>query len=454
MTDDRREIGLWTAVALVVGNMIGSGVFLLPASLAPYGGLSLVGWGVSTAGSVLLALVFARLARVSPAAGGPYAYTREAFGDLAGFLVGWGYWISTWCTNAALAIAFVGYLDPFVPSLVRTKDSAAVLAIAAIWVFTLINARGVRAAGRVQVVTTVLKAIPLLVIGVLGLAHFDPAAFDMPELSSGGAGAGPTSVVSGVMAVVTLTLWAFLGLECATIPAGSVRDAARVIPRATIIGTLVAAAVYVVSTVGVMSLVPAEALARSTAPFADAARTFAGDGAAGLVAIGAAVSCLGALNGWTLMVGHMPMAMAADGLFPAAFARRSARGVPAGSLVIGAVLSSALLVADAVQVRLAGGAATDLVTLFTRMILIATLSTLVPYAFSSLVVLLRPGRPATAAERGAGAARVIGALAFAYAVLAIAGAGAEVLWWGSALLAAGLPVYFWMVHRRSRAPAV
>ncbi len=121
MTQPGREIGFWTAVALVVGNMIGSGVFLLPASLAPYGGLSLAGWGVSAGGSVLLALVFARLARANPVAGGPYAYTRRAFGDLAGFLVGWGYWISTWCTNAALAVAFVGYLDPFLPSLVRRQ---------------------------------------------------------------------------------------------------------------------------------------------------------------------------------------------------------------------------------------------------------------------------------------------------------------------------------------------
>ena len=99
----RPTIGFWTAVTLVLGNVIGSGVFLLPASLAPYGGLALAGWLLSAAGSMLLALVFARLARLNPAAGGIYAYTREAFGDLAGFLVAWGYWISIWCAEAALA---------------------------------------------------------------------------------------------------------------------------------------------------------------------------------------------------------------------------------------------------------------------------------------------------------------------------------------------------------------
>src|SRR3954447_24141928 len=115
-----QPIGFWASVALVMGNMIGSGVFLLPASLAPYGSISLAGWLVSGCGSILLALVFARLARFMPATGGPYAYTRMAFGDLAGFLVAWGYWLSVCSANAALAVALVGYLDPFIPSIVRT----------------------------------------------------------------------------------------------------------------------------------------------------------------------------------------------------------------------------------------------------------------------------------------------------------------------------------------------
>src|SRR5262245_35289519 len=122
-------IGFWTAVALVMGNMIGSGVFLLPSALAPYGGLALAGWIVSAAGSMCLALVFARLARQSPDAGGPYAYTRRSFGDLAGFLVAWGYWVSIWCANAALATAFVGYLAPFAPGVVERPWLSALVAV-------------------------------------------------------------------------------------------------------------------------------------------------------------------------------------------------------------------------------------------------------------------------------------------------------------------------------------
>jgi APA family basic amino acid/polyamine antiporter len=424
------EVGLPTALALVVGGMIGSGVFLLPASLAPYRGTSLIGWVVSAGGSVMLALVFARLARLHPATGGPYAYTRRAFGNFAGFLVGWGYWISCWTTNGALAVAFVGYLDPFFPSAVRNPATAALMAVASVWVLTWVNSRGVRAAGQVQVTTTILKVLPLLLIGFAGLAHFTPAHFEVTATSA-------TALGTDVVAVVTLTLWAFLGLETATIPAGSVRDAARVIPRATIIGTLGAAAIYIVSTVGVMSVVPPETLATTTAPFADAARTLFGDAAALVVAAGAAISCFGALNAWVLLVGQVPMAMADDGLFPRVFGHRSTRRTPTRSMIIGGVLTTALIAANYTQ---------GLVQLFTFIILLATLSVLVPYAFCSLAVFFEGGEAGGSRVPARGPA-VVAALAFAYSMVAIGGAGADTVYWGFLLLLAGLPVYVWVVRR-------
>ncbi|MDH4063138.1 MAG: amino acid permease [Acidobacteriota bacterium] len=426
-----RDIGFATAVALVLGNMIGSGVFLLPASLAPYRGTSLLGWTVTTGGSILLALVFARLAREHPAAGGPYAYTRRGFGDLAGFLVAWGYWISCWSTNAALAVAFVGYLDPFVPSIVRSPVAAALLAIATLWTLTVVNVTGVRAAGRVQLVTTMLKVLPLALVGIGGLAWFEPARFSIDA-------ADTATLGRDTLAVVTLTLWAFLGLECATIPAGSVRDPERTIPRATLTGTVLAAAIYIVSTIGVMSVLSPAALAQTTAPFADAARVIAGDWASKLVAIGAAVSCFGALNGWILMVGQMPLAIADEGLFPKAFAKRAASGTPSRGIVIAAVLSTTLIGMNYSQ---------GLVTLFTRIILLATLSTLLPYVFSSLSCFVR-------ADGGAGMPRltrrtsIIAAGAFIYAMVAIAGAGQDVVYLGFLLLLAGLPVFVWVKRTR------
>jgi len=419
-------MGFWTAVALVMGNMIGSGVFLLPASLAPYGGVSLVGWVVSAGGSVLLALVFARLAAANPAAGGPYAYTRAAFGDLPGFLVAWGYWISSWSTNAALSVAFVGYLDPFVPSLVRNPASAALLAIVTLWLLTAVNFRSIRDAGHVQVVTTVLKVLPLILVGVGGLFFLNRSHFAISEAS-------PAALARGVTTTATLTLWAFLGLECATIPAGSIRDAEHVIPRATVIGTVLAACIYIISTIGVMGLLPPATLGQTTAPYAEAARVLAGDRAAAIIAIGAAISCFGALNGWILIVGQLPLAVAKDGLFPGIFRRVSERGTPTVGLLIGSALATMLIAMNYTR---------GLVALFTFIILLATLSTLVPYVFCALAGFLTT----RAVPRQPLGPSIVAALAFAYSLWAIGGAGAEVVYWGFLLLIAGLPVYVWVVR--------
>jgi APA family basic amino acid/polyamine antiporter len=411
--------------------MVGSGVFLLPSSLARFGGLSLAGWVVSAAGATCLALVFARLARIQPAVGGPYAYTRTAFGDLPAFMVAWGYWISVWSSTAALAVAGVGYLDPFFPAIVRTPALAALAAIAILWTFTLINISGVRRAGQVQVVTTALKLLPLALVGIGGLFFFEPAHFAVTATSAG-------DVAGQITQTATLTLWAFLGLEAATIPAGSIARPERTIPRATVVGTLLAAGIYIVSTVGVMSLVPPETLATSTAPFADGARALLGDTAARLVAIGAAISCFGALNGWTLIVGQLPMAVARDGLFPRVFGRVSPQGTPVAGMLVAGVLASALIAANHTR---------GLVELFTFIALLSTLSTLVPYVFSALAVFKIPD-PAAPGRLPAVAKGVAG-LAFAYSLWAIGGAGADTVYWGFLLLLAGLPVFVWVTRGRN-----
>jgi APA family basic amino acid/polyamine antiporter len=411
------------AIALVMGNMIGSGVFLLPASLASYGGLSLFGWAASTVGAVCLALVFARLARIDPAAGGPYAYTRKGLGNLPGFLVAWGYWISVWSTNAALAVALVAYLDPFAPTLVRSPVIAALMAIAALWGLTVVNIAGVRTAGKVQMVTTVLKILPLVLVGVAGLFVLKPEHFALHVTTARG-------FASGVTATTTLTLWAFLGLECATIPAGSIDDPSRTIPRATIIGTLLVAALYIVSTVGVMGALDPARLGQSTAPFADAARELFGEWAARAVAIGAAISCFGALNGWTLVAGQLPMAVANDGLFPRVFARLSSRGTPVFGIVVSSLLATALIGMNYSR---------HLVDLFTFIILLATLSTLVPYVCSTIALFVIDRRRSTGST-------IVAAVALAFSLWAIVGAGADVIYWGILLLLAGVPVYFWVVR--------
>lgn len=433
MSVSKRQIGLATATALVLGNMIGSGVFMLPATLAPYGGYSLVGWLLSAVGALLLAGVFYRLARRAPRAGGPYAYSREAFGDCVGFLVAWVYWFSSIGGNAAIAVAFASYLSTFVPAVGASPLFGALAALAAIWVATFVNMAGVRSAGVVQVVTTVLKIAPLLALVLFGLGHFDP------HLLAPGKDAG--SPWSAINISMTATLFAFVGVECATIPAGHVRDPEKTIPRATLLGTMIAALVYVACTTVVMGLLPAPVLAASQAPFADAGHILWGGWASWLIAGAAATSCFGALNGWTLIAGQFPQAVAQDGLFPGFFARESARGVPVAALMVAAVVNSLLVLANYSR---------GMVGMFTFMVLLTTLSNVVAYLFSAMadvVLAYRAGRPVPLRDP------ILACAAFAFSVWAVIGAGADAAYWNLILLVLGVPVYVWQTRRTASADA-
>jgi APA family basic amino acid/polyamine antiporter len=431
-----RKLGLWMATALVVGNMIGSGVFLLPSSLAQYGGISIVAWVVTALGAMALAIVFARLGRAFPRTGGPYAYSRRAFGDFVGFQTAWGYWIAVWAGNAAIAVAFVGYLSRFWGELDGNNALAAVVATGAIWLLTWVNALGVRMGGWVQGVTTVLKLVPLVAIATIGLLSFDPDNFGAFNAAGG-------SWFTNVTAAATLTLWAFIGLESATVPAEDVADPERTIPRSTVIGTAVAAVVYILGTVAVMGVLSSGALAGSSAPFADAAENMWGAWAGDAVAVGAVLSAFGALNGWILLQGQVPMAAARDRLFPAAFGRTTRSGAPVFGLVVSSVLVTVLMAMNYTK---------SLVDQFTFVILLATLTTLVPYAYSAAaeVMLMITDRAAFSARRLAVDATVAG-LAFAYSLWTIAGAGYQVVFRGFMLLMAGVPVYVFMKWRGHRA---
>ncbi len=427
--EPKRALGLWMSTALVVGNMIGSGIFLLPASLAAFGAISILGWLFTTTGALLLALVFARLSRTAPKAGGLYAYTRMGFGDMPGFLVAWGYWISIWSGNAAIATGFAGYMGVFFPALSHTPLLSALTASAAIWVLTWVNAMGVRSAGVVQLVTAVLKLLPLIAVAALGLFYFNRG--NLTPFNAGG-----QSVPAAIAATAALTLWAFLGLESATIPADDVIDPSRTIPRATILGTLSTAAVYMLGTISIMGVIPPATLAKSTAPYADAATLMWGSWASNMVAAGAAISCFGALNGWVLLQGQIPLAAARDSLFPAIFARLSKRGTPTAGMVIGSVLATALISMNYTK---------GLVEEYTFIILIATIATLFPYTFCSAAdAILSLRRSTEAQKRLRPAMIVVPGLAFIYSLWAIGGAGRDTVYWGFLLLLAGIPVYVWM----------
>jgi APA family basic amino acid/polyamine antiporter len=423
-------LGMWMATALIMGNMIGSGLFLLPSALAPYGGAALLGWGVSLAGALLLALVFARLGLERPMRGGPYAFARAAFGDAVGFGTAWSYWVSTWCGNAAIAVAFAGYFGSLLPANTASAWRDAMLAVAAVWACTFTNLRGTRSAGAMQLITTILKFVPLLLIVAVGVIWFDPHAWQ-PFNRSGQPLLGVTTTT------IALTFWALLGMESVCVAAADVHRPHRTIPLATLLGAALAGVATVIACMTVIGLLPQSQLVASHAPFADAAARLWGPAAGVALAVIAAISCFGALNGWVLCVSQAGMAAAEDGLFPRVLARCDARGTPVPGLLVSSALASLLILANYQK---------QLVALFTFAILLSTATTVLPYLVCSFAA-LRLHQPSR--SRGRAIAQVVVALAAAaFSTWCLISTGAQTLAWGVVLLLAGAPLYFWRKRRK------
>ena len=432
-----RGLGFWMCLALVIGNMIGASVFLLPASLAPYGVNSIFGWLLTAAGSILLAMVFARLARSYPDAAGPYVYPHKAFGEATGFLTAWGYWMAVWIGNAAIVTGTVAYLAELVPAIKQTVGGPAIASCAIIWILTFNNWRGVRQSGALQIVTTALKLLPLLALVVLAFVLLGRGDASVIRVDP-----QPLSLAA-VTASATLTLWAFLGLESATVPAGSVIDPEKTIPRATMWGTAITTALYILACSTVVLLLPTAQLAQSTAPFADVVRMFWGGNAATLFALFAFIAGFGSLNGWILVQGEMPSTLARAGVFPQFFARQSKYQTPGTALFITSGLLTMLVLSNY---------SSSMVVVFTKMLLISTLATLVTYLCCS-VATLKLAWQGQLGPRGKnpGALSVIAILGAIYSIWTIVGAGLEAFLWGVGLMAAGVPVYVAMKSRRPKA---
>ncbi|MFR9798183.1 APC family permease [Streptomyces sp. MS06] len=447
MSGSRREgegkaptaaLGLPAASALVIGSIIGTGVFALPSALAPYGPVSLVAFVVVTLGALALALTFGALSKRVPASGGPYVYAREAFGEFAGFLNAWSYWITAWAGNAAIVVAWVGYVEVFVNT-GHDKWLSVLLALVGLWIPAAINLTGVRNTGAFQVITTVLKFVPLVFMATVGLLFIDSHNFG-PFNASG------QSVLGAVSAAGAIALFSYLGLEAASVVAGRVREPGRNVPRATVYGTLVCAVIYILGTLAVFGTVAHGELAGSTAPFTDAANNiFGGTWAGDVVAVAAIVSGIGALNGWTMLCAEMPYAAAHDGLFPRAFARLRGRSdVPAFGIIASTVLASLITVVSYTRFD----------DVFTKIVLLSVLTAVIPYLFSAAAQLywLLVRREEKPNPRRFARDVAIAALALAFSYWSIQGSGYQTVYYGLFVVLLGVPVYVWL--KRDQAPDV
>jgi basic amino acid/polyamine antiporter, APA family len=367
----KKSLGFWRSWALVVGTIIGSGVFTLPAILAPYGSFSFVGWLVTGLGALAIAYSLCHLSARNPRLGGPYAYVYDAFGTFPAMIVAWGYWTSLWIGVAAIAISFAGYTAVFFPVVGSDTTISTIVALGAVWVFTYINIRGVEQASIVQLITVILKMIPLLVIGAVGLAVGDLGS--VPALNPKDE---PIPIM--IAGICLLIMWSYIGIEAATVPSDDVENPKKTIPRALIAGTLTATAIYMIAMAGVMALISPAELQSSTSPFADAAFLIFGNTGALIVGIGALIAIGGALNSMVLLTGIIPLAGARDKMFPSFLKAQNANGTPVTAIVFSSILASIVILMNANK---------GLLKAFEFMILMSTFTVLIAYlgsAFASL----------------------------------------------------------------------
>jgi APA family basic amino acid/polyamine antiporter len=433
----KRKLGLVMCVALVVGNMIGTGIFQLPRDLAPLGWNSVYGWLATILGTLCVVIVLLRLGRGRADSCAPFSYPAAAFGPGTGFVVAWSYWISCWVSYAVLAVAVVQNLAFIWPGL-GAPGVAMPAALAILWLFTFINCLGVREAGAVQVITAGLKMLPLA--GVVFVALWLLAGGTATPVAYASVPITAESINGGA----TLALFAMLSFESAMCVGDRAEDPERNVPRATIAGTLLAGLIYLLCASAVTLLLPREALAGASSPFALFFSSFVSPAAGGIVAIFVAIAALGALNGIILVSAEMPLAAAREGLLPAWFARFNSREIPWRMHLISSGLATFLVIANYSQ---------SLAKLFTFMVLVTTSVSLIFYLVCALAALWLRARGRLA---GSAAFILTGVAALAYCLWAFYGAGIEASLWSFGMTAVAIPVYLLMrrVNRSSRAAVV
>ena len=425
MTKQNQKIGLLAATSLVVGNIIGAGIFVLPASLAKFGSISIVGWLFTATGALILAKIFSNFSKkLKGKSGGPYIYSKVVFGDFIGFLVAWGYWISCWVNNAAIAVAIVSALSFFFPELVTNPLYATLTGLSFIWFFTFTSSKGIKSSGNIQILTTIAKLIPLVLIILFGFFIFDLEIFPEFNLTD-------QNDFEILPVVAVMTLYAFLGLECASIPAENIKNPEKTIPKATMAGTIISTLIYILSTIVLFGIIPAENLINSPAPFAEAGEIIGGKYFGFLISAGAAISAIGALNGWILITSYMPMTMANDRLFPKVFAKKNKKGFPYLSLLLGSILTSFVMTMNYTD---------GLVDRFEFLILLTTLSTLIPYFFVSVSYILFHVEKRLF-KINSFRSVILGLFGSLYSLWAIFGSGIDSIVYGTILLILGIPIY-------------
>ena len=432
----KREIGLGAAIALSVGSAIGSGIFTAPQSLAAasdpkYG---LIGWVISSIGAVLIALCFANLATKFPDTGGIVVYTKKAFGDFAGFIVAWIYWIGNWTGAAAIITACIRYLSNIFPIFNTNRAAAFIGSSVVLWFLIIAGIKGTKESSFIQVITTLLKLIPMLVFIAIGFAHFNPSFMNTvsPEVAKNGGGG-----IGTLGAALAITAWAFTGFEASTTTAGEVKDPEKNLRKSIMYGTIIVAALYVLVSFVAMGVMPQSELSNSTAPLAEMINKMTGVAWGGMfISVGVVISTFGSANGSILMATRAAQAAADDKMFPDIFKKMSAKyHTPYTSLIICGVLANILLILNYIQ---------SLNSAFNFIMLLATLTLLPPYAIGAAAEIVEMRKNSATNVFTFIAKCFMPLITFLYVVYAVYGTGASAVMWGFILILLGIPFYVYV----------
>ena len=419
-----RTIGLISAISLVAGNLVGSGAFMLPSGLASYGSISLLSWIFTSTGALILALIFAKFSMKFHATGGPHVFAGEAFGPHVSFFVAWGYWMLTWIGNAAIVVAMYGYLSDLSDGRLNSIELF-FIGLCVLFLITLVNLRGIKEASFIQNLVTLLKLVPMVLVPIAAFFIFDP------ERLTHFVPTGKTAL-GAFNGAALLTLWSFVGIESATVPAEDVKDPHITIPKATIYGTLIAAVIYILGNLALLGAVDHTELAQSSAPFALAAdKVFGGLFWGNVVAAAAVVCCIGTLNGWMLVVGQIPFGAAKQGLFPKFFALQSNRRVPIYGIIISAICMACILTMTFDP---------DLSKQFLFIAELATTTILLLF----IVMLLAFGKLIQKGVFASRPDRILLILGIAYTSWTLYGAGLKMVALSAIVVISGSPMYMYM----------
>lgn len=430
MSDESRKVGVIPATLMVAGNIMGSGVFMLPANLSATGGIAIFGWVVTITGAICLAMVYARMSSIDDSPGGSYAYARRAFGPFIGYQTNLLYWLAGWIGNVALAVVGVGYLSYFFPIL-KDPYVMAGTCVGMIWLFTFINIIGPKLTTNVQAVTTILALIAIVGVAIIGWFRFSPELY-MEAWNVSGKG-----TFGAVQGVLNVTLWSFIGVETASVAAGVVKNPKKNVPIATVGGVLLAAVTYVLSCTAIMGAIPNKELQQSAAPFADCAHMVLGNIGGGIVSFCAAAGCLGSLGGWVLATAQTAKAASDGGLFPKIFGTANRHGVPVKGLIItGFLMTGAQLLTISPTASKEFGVISS----------IAVLMTLVAYVYVAAALAW------IAKKVGFGTGLIIG-ITTAYCLWAVLGSDpSQVTWLAIALLLSAVLYSINQVTHKQAAP--